>query len=137
MGSLENFVWWRVIRWWQKLHRWNWKDVRRGHTDHTARWRRRSADGIELFNVASVPITRYWYRGNKIPNPLDSAQPHLTADTVESPLPRSARPVRRAAWGNGPGANPDPAPQADSTNGQSRFWTVDLPIGAITALPST
>jgi RNA-directed DNA polymerase len=69
MGSLENFVWWRVIRWWQKLHRWKWKDVRRGHTDHTGRWRRPSADGIELFNIASVPITRYWYRGNKIPNP--------------------------------------------------------------------
>jgi RNA-directed DNA polymerase len=69
MDSLENFVWWRVIRWWMKLHRWRWKDVRRRLTDHTGRWRRPSADGIELFNIASVPITRYRYRGTKIPNP--------------------------------------------------------------------
>jgi RNA-directed DNA polymerase len=26
-------------------------------------------DGIELFNVTSVPISRYRYRGIKIPNP--------------------------------------------------------------------
>ncbi|MCU1681911.1 MAG: hypothetical protein JWQ81_2650 [Amycolatopsis sp.] len=32
-------------------------------------WRRPSADGIELFNIASVPIARYRYRGIKIPNP--------------------------------------------------------------------
>jgi RNA-directed DNA polymerase len=69
MDSLENFVWWRVIRWWMKLHRWKWTDVRRRLTDHTGRWRRPSADGIELFNIAKVPITRYRYRGNKIPNP--------------------------------------------------------------------
>ncbi len=69
MDSLETFVWWRVIRWWMKLHRWRWTDVRRRLTDHTGRWRRPSADGIELFNIAKVPITRYRYRGNKIPNP--------------------------------------------------------------------
>jgi RNA-directed DNA polymerase len=30
---------------------------------------RPSADGIELFNLASVCITRYRYPGNTIPNP--------------------------------------------------------------------
>jgi RNA-directed DNA polymerase len=69
LRSLENFVWRRVIRWWTALHRWKWKDVRRRLTDHTGRWRRPAADGIELFNIASVPVTRYRYRGNKIPNP--------------------------------------------------------------------
>jgi RNA-directed DNA polymerase len=69
LDSLENFVWRRVIRWWMALHRWKWKDVRRLFTDHTGRWLRPSADGIELFNIASVPVTRYRYRGNKIPNP--------------------------------------------------------------------
>lgn len=69
LNSLENFVWWRVIRWWMKLHRWSWKDVRRRLTDHTGRWRRPSADGVELFNIASTRITRYRYRGAKIPNP--------------------------------------------------------------------
>ena len=62
--SLENFSWHRVIRWWLHLHRSKWKDVRR---DHTGRWRRPTAAGIELFNVASIPVTRY--RGSKIPDP--------------------------------------------------------------------
>jgi RNA-directed DNA polymerase len=49
--------------------RWHWKDVRRRLTDHAGRWRRPSADGNELFNIAAVPITRYRYRDIKIPNP--------------------------------------------------------------------
>ena len=36
---------------------------------HTAGETRPTADGIELFNLAKVPITRYRYRGTKIPNP--------------------------------------------------------------------
>ncbi len=86
MSSLENFVWHRVIRCWKKLHRWRWKDVRRHHTGRNGRWVRPSADGVELFNLAKVPITRHRYRGAQIPNPLDPGQPRPTADTVESPL---------------------------------------------------
>jgi RNA-directed DNA polymerase len=69
MNSLENFAWHRVIRWWRKLRRWKWRDVRRHHTGPHGRWTRPTADGIELFNLAKVPITRYRYRGAKIPNP--------------------------------------------------------------------
>ena len=69
LNALENFVWHRVIRWWKHLHRWKWKDVRRHLTGPNGRWRRPTADGIELFNLASVPVTRYRYRGSKIPNP--------------------------------------------------------------------
>jgi len=69
LGALENFVWHRVIRWWMRLHRWNWKDVRRSLTGPHGRWLRPSADGIELFNIAKVPVTRYRYRGGKIPSP--------------------------------------------------------------------
>ena len=69
LDALENFAWPRVIRWWMALHRWKWNDVRRHLTDHTGRWHRPSADGIELFNIASVPVTRYRYRGSKIPSP--------------------------------------------------------------------
>jgi hypothetical protein len=53
--------------WWRKLHRWKWKDVRRRLTGPNGRWARPSADGIELFNIASVPVTGYLYRGSKIP----------------------------------------------------------------------
>ncbi|PKW16727.1 RNA-directed DNA polymerase [Saccharopolyspora spinosa] len=69
MKALEHFTWRRVIRWWMTLHRWKWKDVRRRFTDHTGRWRRPSADGIELFDLAAVTVSRYRYRGNTIPNP--------------------------------------------------------------------
>jgi RNA-directed DNA polymerase len=69
LNSLENFVWHRVIRWWMQLRRWRWKDVRRHLAGPAGRWRRPHADGIELFNIASVRVTRYRYRGVKIPNP--------------------------------------------------------------------
>ena len=69
LGHLENFVWHRVVRWWMRLHRWKWKDVRRRLIGPTGRWRRPSADGVELFDLASVAVTRYRYRGSKIPNP--------------------------------------------------------------------
>jgi RNA-directed DNA polymerase len=67
--SLENIVWHRVVRWWMRLRRWNWKDVRRHLIGRSGRWTRPAVDGIELFNIASVPVTRYRYRETKIPNP--------------------------------------------------------------------
>jgi RNA-directed DNA polymerase len=73
MSSLENFAWHRVIRWQMRLHRWKGKDVRRHLTGPHGRWRRPSADGIELFNIAKVPVTRYRYRGSKIPSPWANA----------------------------------------------------------------
>jgi RNA-directed DNA polymerase len=75
MNSLENFVWHGVIRWWKKLHRWRWKDVRGHHTGRNGRSVRPSADGVELFNLAKVPITRYRYRCAQIPNPWTLANP--------------------------------------------------------------
>ena len=45
------------------------KDVRRWLTDPTGRWHPISADGNELFDPETIPITRYRYRGNQIPNP--------------------------------------------------------------------
>jgi RNA-directed DNA polymerase len=69
LSSLASFTWHRVISWWMALHRWKWKDVRRCLTDHNGRWQRPSADGIELFDLQAVTVTRYRYRGNRIPNP--------------------------------------------------------------------
>ena len=88
-----------------------WKDVRRRHTDHTGRWRRLTADGIELFNIASVPVTRYRYRGDKIPNPWPWPTTPDGRNRGEPVASRGARRVRRAAWGNGPGATPAPRPR--------------------------
>ncbi|HVQ86258.1 MAG TPA: hypothetical protein VMS84_16155 [Mycobacterium sp.] len=56
-------------------HRWRWKDVRRHHTGRNGRRARPSADGVELFNLAKVPITPYRCRGAQIPNPWILADP--------------------------------------------------------------
>jgi RNA-directed DNA polymerase len=66
---LENFAWRRVIRMLMTRHHWTWTDVRRRLVTPTGRWRRPEADGIELFDIATVPIRRYRYRGNTIPSP--------------------------------------------------------------------
>jgi len=68
-SHLQHYTWWRLVRMMRTRHRWRWKDVRRWLTDHTGRWHPISADGIELFSPEAIPITRYRYRGNKIPNP--------------------------------------------------------------------
>jgi len=71
MRTLEYFVWRRVVKWWRTLHRWSGTEVRRWLFDPaTGRWNRPVVEGIELFNLAAVPITRYRYRGvAKIPSP--------------------------------------------------------------------
>jgi len=68
-SQLASFTWWRVIRWQMQLHRWKWKDVRRWLTTPAGAWKPITADGIVMFNLASVVVTRYRYRGNTIPNP--------------------------------------------------------------------
>jgi RNA-directed DNA polymerase len=73
LHHLAQFVWWRVIRWLTTLHRWRWNDIRRRFTDPTGRWKPITADGIALFNLHTVTVTRYRYRG-AIPNPW--AQPN-------------------------------------------------------------
>ncbi|MGH3327220.1 MAG: group II intron reverse transcriptase/maturase [Streptomycetales bacterium] len=109
-AHLKQYIWWRIVRWQRAQHRWNWTDVRRWLTTPTGAWKPITADGIELFNPVAVPITRYRYRGTKIPNPW--AEP---ASTKPSPQNRGepgahkcARRVRRAAWRNGPGATQTP-----------------------------
>lgn len=72
---LRQFTWWRVVRWQRTRHRWNWKAVRTWLTDPHGRWKPITADGIELFNPASIPIRRYRYRGAQIPNPWLPAAP--------------------------------------------------------------
>lgn len=67
--KLENFVWHRVIRWLKALHHWSWTDVRRQLARPDGSWRPISVDGTTLFDIGKVSVTRYRYRGNKIPTP--------------------------------------------------------------------
>ncbi|MEV6816967.1 group II intron reverse transcriptase/maturase [Micromonospora sp. NPDC051296] len=63
---LHQFTWRRIIGWLRRKHRRaNWKQLRRRYLP---RWW--PTDGADtLFDTRKVPVTRYYYRGTKIPAP--------------------------------------------------------------------
>jgi RNA-directed DNA polymerase len=67
-SKLDTFTWWRLVHMLRARHGWNWGQLRRHLTAATGRWVI-AADGIEYFRIEAVPVTRYGYRGNKIPTP--------------------------------------------------------------------
>ena len=67
-SAIAEFAWRRVVTMVRNRHHWQWADVRRWLIGPTGRWQQPTADGIELFNMATVPVTRYRYR-SQIPNP--------------------------------------------------------------------
>ncbi len=71
---LRRFLWWRIVRWLQTLHRWRWGALRKHLTDHNGRWKPISAGEVSLFNLEKVGITRYRYRGAAILNPWQGQQ---------------------------------------------------------------
>jgi RNA-directed DNA polymerase len=68
LSRLATFVWWRVVHWVMHRNRMTWKAIRRWLRTPQG-WRAIRMEGIELFNLATVPVTRYRYRGNSIPTP--------------------------------------------------------------------
>jgi RNA-directed DNA polymerase len=63
---LSYYLWWRVIRWLRKKYpRLTWKQIRRRC------WGRNwtSREGTRLAWPSEVPVTRYRYRGHRIPSP--------------------------------------------------------------------
>ena len=74
-AMLDNFAWWRVIRMLRQRHRWRWKDVRRQFTTPDRRWLPITAGEIEMRRIAAIPVTRYRYRGTKIPSPWTLTAP--------------------------------------------------------------
>ena len=68
-AHLHQFTWERIVHW-----------LRRKHPRATWRWLKRryladnwwpAHDGVSLFNCGKVAVTRYRYRGTKIPTPWD------------------------------------------------------------------
>ncbi|MBA3489529.1 MAG: group II intron reverse transcriptase/maturase [Longispora sp.] len=72
LASLAQYVWRRMVLWVMHRNRMTWKALRRWLRTPTG-WKPITFDGIELFNLATVPVTRYRYRGNKIPSPWPAA----------------------------------------------------------------
>jgi RNA-directed DNA polymerase len=63
---LGYYAWWRVGRWLRKKHpRLSWKQIQRRYTSEGTF----AEKGLVLFNPGSVSVTRYRYRGARIPDP--------------------------------------------------------------------
>ena len=73
-SKLDAFTWWRLARMLRARHGWNWGQLRRHLTAATGRWQI-AADGAEFFRIEKVTVSRYAYRGNKIPSPWPPANP--------------------------------------------------------------
>ncbi|MEW2400293.1 group II intron maturase-specific domain-containing protein [Streptomyces sp. NPDC046862] len=68
-SMLDAFTWHRVIRMVMVRRRWRWRDVARWLRRPNGSWQPIHAGEIELRPIARIPVTRYRYRGTRIPNP--------------------------------------------------------------------
>jgi len=69
---LDHFVWWRVVGWLRKRHDGlNWGTLSRRHLPG---WEIRDGK-TELFRPRKVAVSRYRYRGTRIPTPWTSKEP--------------------------------------------------------------
>jgi RNA-directed DNA polymerase len=73
-SKLDTFTWWRLAHMLRARHGWNWGQLRRHLVSADGRWRI-AADGVEYFRIQGVTVSRYAYRGNKIPAPWPPANP--------------------------------------------------------------
>jgi RNA-directed DNA polymerase len=73
---LRHYSFWRILGWLRRKHKHAaWKTIRRHYLNRG--WPH--DEKVELFNPSSVAITRYRYRGTKIPNPWTTRTPTTTA----------------------------------------------------------
>lgn len=73
-SKLDTFTWWRLAHMLRARHGWNWGQLRRHLTAANGQWKI-AADGVEYFRIEGVTVSRYGYRGNKIPTPWPSTNP--------------------------------------------------------------
>jgi RNA-directed DNA polymerase len=73
---LHAFTWWRIVTMVMHRHRMTWTALRR-RLKGPHGWRPIVIDGIELFPISSVPVTRYRWRGATIPSawPTENIEP--------------------------------------------------------------
>jgi RNA-directed DNA polymerase len=81
-ACLQQYTWWRVIRWLRRNHRrTNWTTPRRRRLNNSW-WIER--DGTALFDPRTVPVTRYRYRGTAIPTRWNTPTTSTTASSTPS-----------------------------------------------------
>jgi hypothetical protein len=89
---LSYYLWWRVIRWLRKKYpRLTWKQIRRRCWG--CNWT--SREGTRLAWPCEVPITRYQYRGHRIPSPWAATQDRTSHHSTRTG--RCLRPASRSA----------------------------------------
>ena len=63
---LSHYLWWRIMRWLRKKHqRLTWKQIKRRYWG--SNWT--APEGTKLAWPGKAPVTRYHYRGHRIPSP--------------------------------------------------------------------
>jgi Group II intron, maturase-specific domain len=126
---LYAFVWWRIVTMVMHRHRMTWTALRRRFKGPTAGDRSSSTgSNCSTSPRCRSPATAGGQPRSRLPGrPRPSNQRHEPCG--EPDAVRVARPVRRAAWGNGAGDNPATAPQADSTS------TANSPASATSSPP--
>jgi RNA-directed DNA polymerase len=72
--KLDRFTFWRLARLLRERHRWNWGQLRHHLTAATGHWQI-SANGVEFFRINKVTVSRYTFRGSKIPTPWPTTNP--------------------------------------------------------------
>jgi RNA-directed DNA polymerase len=73
-GKLGTFTFWRLAHMLRTRHGWRWGQLRRHLTTPTGQWQI-AANGVEFFRIEKVTVSRYTYRGNKIPTPWPTTNP--------------------------------------------------------------
>jgi hypothetical protein len=86
-SKLDAFAWWRLVHMLRARHGWSWGQLRRHLVTPDGRWLI-AVDGVEYFRMQGVTVSRSAYPGQQDPNAMATREPRLTAETVESRLPR-------------------------------------------------
>jgi len=73
-NAIDSYAWERIAKWIRRKHnRVGWPELRRRFCDRGWRF---ASDGVIFTGASSVAVTRYRYRGSRIPTPW---APKLTA----------------------------------------------------------
>jgi RNA-directed DNA polymerase len=88
-GYLDYYVWWRVGRWLRKKHpRLTWKQINRRYLNDGYTYQ---DGGVTLYKPARTRVTRYRYRGARIPTPwtttAEPTSPRAQAASLQEQLP--------------------------------------------------
>jgi RNA-directed DNA polymerase len=71
LDRLQAFVWWRIVNMTMKRYRLTWTALRR-RLKGPQGWRPIVLDGVALFDISTVTVTRYRWRGTRIPIPWEA-----------------------------------------------------------------